>query len=356
MEKPTIKDLSQDPIQAALSVVFLTPYYSQGRGNATTSKRIVAGLENHQIHTNVVAYDEQPFTRQLVETIETSQLLHVLHFRRFAEWLEKNEVDIKTPYLITSGGTDVNSDIFRPEFKEIIGTVLKNAAAITVFSEDAKQKLVDVYGNLNGKIHIIKQSVWFPKLDNLAKKKTVIFSGIGPKILLPAGLRAVKDVLFVLPALIKLKKYLPTLTFIILGAPLEAAILKAVKNEIGKYPWIFYYQEVPLEQMVSIYEQSDVVINSSVSEGQSSALLEAMLIGKPVLARNNGGNRSIICQGETGFLFEDETQFFDQLNELLSNRRLYEQIAKAGQEYVRNNHTLTEEVEAYLRLYAEIIG
>lgn len=352
MEKRTIKDLSN----AEIPLAFLTPYYSQGRGNATTSKRIIAGLNNHGIHTKVVAYNEQPFTREIVETIEKNQLFHVLHFRRFAEWLIKNQVDIKTPYVITSGGTDVNIDIYEPEFKELIGNVLKNAAAITVFSKDAKQKLVDVYGNLNDNIHIIKQSVWFPQSANSAIIKTVKLSEIGPKIVLPAGLRKVKDVLFVLPALIKLKKYFPNLTFTILGAPLEDSVLKAVKREIEKYPWIFYYQEVPLEQMISIYEQSDIVINSSISEGQSLALLEAMLVGKPVVARNNGGNRSIIYQGETGFLFEDEAQFFDQVNELLSNRRLSKQIAKASQEYVRNHHTLTEEVNSYMQLYEQILS
>lgn len=351
MDKQTVKASAKE----ALALTFLTPFYDQGRGNATTAKRIVTGLKlKHQIRTNVVAYDEQLFTADLVEQMEKSQILHALHIRRFAEWLEKNKVDIKIPYLITSGGTDVNIDIFIPEYKAQIGNVLKNAAAITVYSEDAKQKLLDVFGNLNEKIYIIKQSVWFPQLAEVAANKTLKLSGTGPKIVLPAGLRQVKDVLFVLPALIKLKEHFPTLTFTIIGASIEESVLKAVKRTIEKYPWITYYEEVPLGQMISIYEQSDIVINSSFSEGQSSAILEAMLIGKPVLARNNGGNRSIVRHRETGFLFEDVNQVYDQLSELLSNCTLYEQIASQGREYVRKNHTLEEEINTYMRLYEQI--
>ncbi|WNF35202.1 glycosyltransferase [Bacillaceae bacterium IKA-2] len=339
----------------AFALTFLTPFYDQGRGNSTTAKRIVTGLKlKHQIRTNVVAYDEQSFTADLVVQMEKSQLLHVLHFRRFAEWLEKNKVDIKIPYLVTSGGTDVNIDIFLPEYKEQIGNVLKNAAAITVYSEDAKQKLIDVYGNLNEKIFIIKQSVWFPQLTDDDSNKILKLSETGPKIVLPAGLREVKDVLFVLPALIKLKEHFPALTFTIVGASIEGSVLKEVKRAIEKYSWITYYEEIPLAQMISIYEQSDIVINSSFSEGQSLALLEAMLIGKPVLARNNGGNRSIVRHRETGFLFDDVDQVYDQLNELLSNCSLYQQIASQGREYVRGNHTLEEEVNTYMRLYEQI--
>lgn len=352
MDKQTVKTHTKE----AFTLAFFTPYYYQGRGNATTAKRIVTGLElKHQIHTNVVAYDELPFTSGLVEQIEKSQLLHALHFRRFAEWLEKNQVDINIPYLVTSGGTDVNIDIFSPEYKELIGKVLKNAAAITVYSEDAKQKLLAVYEDLNEKIYIIKQSVWFPELTDAEANKPLKLSETGPKIVLPAGLRQVKDVLFVLPALIKLKERFPTLTFTIIGASIESSVLKAVKNTIEKYAWITYYEAIPIEQMISIYEQSDVVINSSFSEGQSSALLEAMLIGKPVLARNNGGNKSIIRHLETGFLFDDVDQVYDQLNQLLSNCTLYEQIASQGREYVKKNHTLEEEVNTYMQLYEQIL-
>jgi len=345
------KKITDDLFGVSLS--FLTPYYKQGRGNATTARRIMTGLGQTQINPKVVAYDEQSFSRDLIETIENSDILHVLHFRRFAEWLETNEYQVEKPYVITSGGTDVNIDIFNRDYKEKIGQVLRNAAAITVFSDDAKHKLAEVYPEVTEKVHIVKQSVWFTSM--VSSDSTVRFAGVGPNILLPAGLRTVKDVLFVLPALVKLKKQFPTLTFTILGAPLEKSVVKAVIQAQEKFSWVNYFEEVPLEEMEGVYLQSDIIINTSLSEGQSSALLEAMFLGKPVVARNNGGNQSIVTHGKTGLLFENVNEFYEQIKLLLTKDEIKEGIALNGRKYVEKHHSLNEEVESYLNLYLQMI-
>ncbi|MFN7252813.1 MAG: glycosyltransferase [Anaerobacillus sp.] len=337
-----------------ISLAFLTPYYHQGRGNATTARRIVDGLGQMNIKANVVAYDEQTFS-QLINKIEQSDFLHVLHFRRFAEWLEANNYHIQKPYIITSGGTDVNIDIFKSEYKEKIGYVLNKAAAITVFSEDAKQKLADEY-SMTDKVHIIEQSVWFP--DEASDENSTLpltVDDVGPNILLPAGLRAVKDVLFVLPALVELKRQLSGLTFTILGAPLEGSVVEAVREVEKSYPWINYLEEVPLRVMKDIYRQSDLVINTSISEGQSSALLEAMFLEKPVIARNNGGNRSVITHGENGLLFDHPNEFYEQVVSLFSNDHLRKKMSINGQKYVFDKHSLKDEMARYLSLYKQLV-
>jgi hypothetical protein len=37
--------------------------------------------------------------------------------------------------------------------------------------------------------------------------------------------------------------------------------------------------------------------------------LEAMMLGKLVMARTNAGNESVVTDGRNGFLFEDSSQF-----------------------------------------------
>ena len=53
--------------------------------------------------------------------------------------------------------------------------------------------------------------------------------------------------------------------------------------------------------------EASVVLNSSVSEGQCNALLEALLVGTPVVARRNAGNAAVLGEGEDalGELFDD---------------------------------------------------
>ena len=52
---------------------------------------------------------------------------------------------------------------------------------------------------------------------------------------------------------------------------------------------------VAQEELCSIVRVAHAFVNSSKSEGQSSAILEAMVIGVPVFARDIPGNRALIC-------------------------------------------------------------
>ena len=44
--------------------------------------------------------------------------------------------------------------------------------------------------------------------------------------------------------------------------------------------------------------QARVVLNTSTSEGMCNSLLEAMLVGTPVLARANPGNAALLGHGD----------------------------------------------------------
>ena len=59
------------------------------------------------------------------------------------------------------------------------------------------------------------------------------------------------------------------------------------------------------QRMGAAYMDADVVLNTSLHEGMSPILLEAGALGRPVVASNVPGNRSLIRHKETGFLFDD---------------------------------------------------
>jgi glycosyltransferase involved in cell wall biosynthesis len=119
----------------------------------------------------------------------------------------------------------------------------------------------------------------------------------------------VKDVLFLIGELAELRKTYPQLQFVLVGAVLDRRVYQQVLEAESEYEWFHFAGEVPLTEMKAWYDWSDVVLNTSISEGQSSALLEAMMLGKLVMARTNAGNESVVTDGRNGFLFEDSSQF-----------------------------------------------
>jgi len=65
---------------------------------------------------------------------------------------------------------------------------------------------------------------------------------------------------------------------------------------------------VAREQMNSLYEQADVVVLTSRSEGIPLVLMEAMARGKIVLAPAITGIPELVVAGKTGFLYQPGSQ------------------------------------------------
>jgi len=105
-------------------------------------------------------------------------------------------------------------------------------------------------------------------------------------------------------------------------------------------------------------EEADVYLSSSVSEGMSNALLEAMSRGvMPVVSRVSGAD-DLVEDGVSGFLFPagDETALAMRLEESLEmtpeRRRATGEAARAA---IRAGFTLEKVVEGHLTLYRKLI-
>ena len=63
---------------------------------------------------------------------------------------------------------------------------------------------------------------------------------------------------------------------------------------------------------------SDVVLNTSSSEGMAGSVLEAMALRAPLLLRDNGGNRSVADDGVEALFFDDELSFLRGAAQILA--------------------------------------
>lgn len=78
------------------------------------------------------------------------------------------------------------------------------------------------------------------------------------------------------------------------------------------------------KDIVDLMNLSDVVVSTSKQEGLPVNLLEALSVGKPIIATNSRGNRDLVKDNYNGFLIEihDSKDMSDKINQLYNNKDL----------------------------------
>ena len=96
----------------------------------------------------------------------------------------------------------------------------------------------------------------------------------------------------------------------------------------------------------------DIYIQPQPSDAFNPLLLEAMSIGTAV-AGCRGGVDDLIIEGVTGVVFDpnDQRSIYGTLQELLDRQDWARQLAAGGQEYIRENHSVSKMVAAFIAAY-----
>ncbi|MEW6584975.1 MAG: glycosyltransferase family 4 protein [Nitrospirota bacterium] len=95
----------------------------------------------------------------------------------------------------------------------------------------------------------------------------------------------------------------------------------------------------------------DVYLHTSLWEGMPIAVLEAMTVGKPVVATDVIGNRDAVIHGKTGFLCSDLNEFTRRLFNLIDDPRLRDQLGSAGRARVKRDFSLPLMIQRISALY-----
>jgi glycosyltransferase involved in cell wall biosynthesis len=102
----------------------------------------------------------------------------------------------------------------------------------------------------------------------------------------------------------------------------------------------------------------DIFVISSLHEGFSNAIIEAMAAGKPVLAPDSGGNAEAVEDGETGLLFKpcDSSSLAKKLRELLENKISRIRMGNNGREAVEKKFLLEQMIAKNENLLQKVVG
>lgn len=329
-----------------MKVILATPFYNQLRGNTITVRRIAEGLIDAGIETEVISITEQIDN---MHSLKDADLIHGFNAYRFYQFMKTVSTPI-TNFTITLTGTDLNHDLKNIDRKQDVITCLKDALAIHVFDVKAQERVLELLPELKSKLYVIAQGT------TAFNKRTAFQNDQQNRFifLLPAGIRKVKNIPFAIKALQQLRQTHPQVHLKIVGPIIEREEGEYVQQLVSENKeWAAYDGVIPHKEMQSLYNNGDVVINTSHSEGQSSAVLEAMGHGLPVLVSSNKGNKSIVTHDKTGFVYDGMENFQNLARSLIEDVSLRQELGKNAAEYVESHHSSNVEIKAIINMYEE---
>jgi glycosyltransferase involved in cell wall biosynthesis len=157
----------------------------------------------------------------------------------------------------------------------------------------------------------------------------------------------------------KVIEKIPNVKFVIIGEGSLKYHLLELKNELDlkdKFEFIDYKK--------NIYDYMncfDIMVQTSLWEGISYVVLEAMALSKPVIAmtsKNVSGVKEIIIQGETGYLVESDysNQLSKYIIEIASNTDKLKTTGAAGFERVKTVFSEERTSKDMEQLYSDLVS
>jgi glycosyltransferase involved in cell wall biosynthesis len=107
-----------------------------------------------------------------------------------------------------------------------------------------------------------------------------------------------------------------------------------------------------------VYELLELVLLPSRIEGLSQALLEAMAIGKPVIASAAAGNRDLITSGVNGILVDplDPAAWAQAMEHVLGDPSLAHRLGAAAQYTARHTYSLEHTIQRTGEVYRSVVA
>ncbi len=148
----------------------------------------------------------------------------------------------------------------------------------------------------------------------------------------------------------------PTARLLVVGdGPLRSTLEQKVK-ELGLNGTVRFLGAVP--RAARLLPHFNIFVLSSVWEGMSNGLLEAMAAGRPVVATRVGGNPEVVVDGVSGLLVppRDPQAMADAVLRLLREPELARRMGEAASRRVEKEFSLPRMVHRMESLYDEMLA
>jgi len=226
---------------------------------------------------------------------------------------------------------------------------------VVVVSEDSRRFAVDEFGADPARTRIIRNAVDLKRFahDRAALRQMLEIPADAFTIVSVGRLVPVKSYDVLVESFAIIAGQIPGARLIIVGDGALHDQLTAGAAPLGERVWFAGYRE----DAWKFAGAADVFVNSSRSEGSSTALIEAMAQGTPTVATDVAGNNEIVEHAQNGLLvpWNDSRALASALTLLHKDRDLASRLGRSARECVETNHSAEKMATDYETVYRELL-
>lgn len=351
------------------------------RGGEQQTFNLLKGLKRRNISSHLLCQPDSPmaekgedigikvFPISMHGEVDPLACLRIrLLINRFKyDILHSHTSHAHTLAFFSSFGTHVNRlvtrrvdfSVFRHSFLKLSGIKYRYMADFYIaISYKIKEVLIND-GIPAGRIFVVHSGINPNRFDNADADSLMAEFNIksGEKIVINvAHLAGHKGQHYLIRSIPLVLAKIPTARFFIVGGGELMDELQALAASLRlKQELIFtgFRRDVG-----GFYQIADLFVMSSVQEGLGTAVLDALSLGKPVVATQSGGIPEIIKNGNSGLLVPpaDPKALSEAIVRMLTDHELAARVSRAGKSVVKQKFTIDTMVDRNIDVYHQILG
>jgi PEP-CTERM/exosortase A-associated glycosyltransferase len=242
--------------------------------------------------------------------------------------------------------------------------VIRRANAVAAICEGLKKDLV-ARGIPEEKLTVIPNSVDVERFSTERTRDAELARRLGLESCDVLGFLgsfyAYEGLELLVKALPPLLERRPSLRLLLVGEGPAEELLRRRARELGVTDKIVFTGRVPHHEVRRFYDLVDVLVYPRFAMRLTETVtplkpLEAMAMGKLLVASNVGGHRELVRDGETGILFDagNAADLVRKVLLALEDRELGRRIVREARRFVEEERTWAKGVARYRTLYERV--
>lgn len=260
------------------------------------------------------------------------------------------------PYIVACRGSDIRISSRKFLRRALQLPFLRNAKSVVVVSNEIAEILTEKYGISRHKILVVGNAYDERITQEIANIRLYAETKRSKRIICVASMRPEKDHMTLLKGFAILIKSMDEVKLLLIGdGPLRGQLEKFCAKH--RLRGVRFLGRLPYNNVLENVAKSDILILTSVEEAMPNVVIEALALGKPVIATRVGGIPEIVKDGSNGLLIPPRSpeHVAKASDTLLNDEKLYTKLSSNATKSMVG-HSWSEITLRYEQIYVSLLN